>query len=301
MRPAPAFRSAVGHMDSESTRVDEVTTVRLQVYMNNAARQQACPTYLSGGAVPAKQTCSEGTLMAKDSSTEMLVAQCTAPSAASLSASIPDHSQLPSSAAQPASSRDHSEGRTDSVQPSMAAKVWTGPMQGEAQVAQHHEAHLQKPLQLEEAEIDWTGEESAQLPGEGQADSDVESDINHAGWSDSDAEEYDPEATPQSDEEVHDLTDGASPSAAQHATHRGHLGRAQKDLGQKQKARINSCSRNGMHAREGVASAVHDATLRYVKAILKPLYAAQAGFNPSCLHAIPLACMQSTLCGQHSL
>ena len=258
----------------------------VQVYMNNAARQPACPTFLPGEAQPAKQTCSEGTVVpqARDSTTGNGVLHPTAPSAASLGAGIPDHSQQPSSAAQPAGSHDHPEAHTDSAQPSTAAKCMAGLMQGESQVLQHHRAHPQKLLQVEEAEIDWEGEESAQPPGQGQANSDVELDGHHAGWSDSDAEEYDPEATPQPDEEFHDLPHGAVASAAQHATPRGQPGHAQKDLEQKHEACINRCSQNRVHTKEGTAPAVHDATLRFVKAILNPLFAAQVSFSLSCLH-----------------
>ena len=263
------------------------TTVAVQVYMNNAARQPACPTFLPEEAVSAKQTCSEGTVVApaKDSTLGSGALQPTGPSAGSLSAGIPDHSQQPSPPAQPASSHDHPEGHTDSAQPSMAAIAMPGLVEEHPQVPQHYRAHLQKPPLLEEAEIDWAGEKSAQPPGQGQAKSDVEPEFHHAGWSDSDAEEYDPEATPQPDEECPDSTHGAVPSAAQHATAMGRSGLAQKDQEHKHEAGVVSCSQNGVHAREGAASAVHDATLRFVKAILKPLFAAEVGCNLWSLHA----------------
>ena len=256
--------------------------------MKNAARQPACPTFLSGGAEPAKQACSEGTViaLAKDA------LQPTAPSAASLSAGNFDHSQQPSSAALPASSHAHPEGHTDSEEPSTEAKGWTGPMQGEAQVPQHREAQPQKPPQLEEATIDWAGEESAQPSWQWEADSDFELEVHHAGWSDSDAEEYDPEAaTAQSDEDCHDLTHGASLSAAQHATHRGQAGRKQKDPGQKHRARINSCLQNGGHAEEDAASAVHG---RYPTICQGHPEASLC--SPGRLQ-IPCACMQIALYG----
>ena len=258
----------------------------VQVYMNNAARQPACPTFLPGEAEPAEQTCSEGTVVpyARDSTTGNGGLHPTAPSAASLGAGIPDHSQQSSSAAQPASSHDHPEGHTDSAQRSTAAEAMPGLAEEHPQVPQHHKAHPQKPPQLEEAEIDWAGEEIAQPLGQREANSDAELESPHAGWSDSDAEEYNPEATPLSDEECPDSTHGAVPSAAQHAARRGHLGRAQKELEQKHEACINRCSQNRVHTREGTAPAVHDATLRFVKAILNPLFAAQVSSSLSCLH-----------------
>ena len=277
----------MGHADSDLARVDMDTTVGVQVYMNNAARQPACPTFLPEEAVSAKQTCSEGTVVApaKDSTIGSGALQPTGPSAASLCAGIPDHLQQLSSAPQPADSHDHPKGHTDVAQPSMAAKATTGLVGEDLQVPPHHRAHHQKPLQLEEAEIDWAGEGSAQPLGQRDANSGVEAEGHHAGWSDSDAEEYDPEATLHSDEDFHDLTHGASPSAAQHATARGRFGHAQKDQEHKHEADVVSCSQIGVHTREGAASAVHDATLRFVKAILNPLFAAQVRFSLWSLHA----------------
>ena len=247
--------------------------------MNNAARQPACPSFLSGEAVPAEQTCSKTTLLAqaKDCTTGASALHPTAPSAAGLCAGTPAQSQQPSSAAQPAGSQGHPEGHTDSAQPSMAATGMTGLAEDGPPVAPPHKAHPQKPSQLREADIDWAGEDSAQPQGCGEADCDAEPEVDHAGWSDSDAEEYDPEAMPHPDDEFQEATRGGVAPAARRASARQRSGHTQKDLEQRHEARMSSCARNGVQAREGAASAVHDATLRFVKAILKPLFAAQVG------------------------
>jgi len=126
-----------------------------------------------------------------------------------------------------------------------------------------------KPLQLVQAEMDWSGDTSLQQHGQDDEIDSLEAERD-AGWSSSEEEEYDPEGA-LLDIDLHVL------SPTQHSSKR-----KQKDIARDATAEMHTAEHDssgrvtvGVLAPEHAAALVQNATLRFVKAILNPLYAAQ--------------------------
>lgn len=247
----------------------------MQVYLNNAAKQLACPSFLPAEAKPAQQQDAEDTAgkAAKhaDSTGFGSPAHCTTPR--------PDTERLAGPVMQNSEQKDLPSSSAGSLKPveqgsspeqyagqlmSAGANLGSAMGQDSALPERHQTSGLPEPeqeppqhLQLVEAEIDWEGDTVPQQRGSVPGDSSLAAEVDPGGWSDSEAEEYDPD-------KEYDL------SGARH------------DPGAKAKARQRPANHERGHTSgdraapdEHAQSAVQRATLRFVKAILNPLYAAQ--------------------------
>lgn len=246
--------------------------------MNNAARQQACPSYLPAEARPAQQQCVAEDMagMPKPSSTacDHAAQHSSAAAGAQPVANLLEKHQSqisPSCATDP--QQDIAE-QKDAGLANSAGTIPGSPTSKKAEVPLTNgtQEDATKGLQLEEAEIDWSGDTSLQQQKQDDGDGSPKAEGDHSGWSDVDSEEYDPEGA-LLDIDSHVLS--PRPRSSEKRQH----GSAHSDLGAHPAAepdrKMSGEDAAGKLSARNAAPAVQKATLRFVKAILNPLYAAQ--------------------------
>ena len=242
--------------------------------MNNAARQQACPSFLPAEARPTQQqSAAENT--AEDSTTPVSTAAGKASQHSNIAAgnhSLANptgqaRSQGSSAAAAQNSLQQHHDAHPQSSTGSRLASA-SDQENGATQSTEAGQGAA-KPLQLVEAEMDWPGDTSLQQHRQDDENNSLEAE-GDAGWSDSEEEEYDPEGA-LLDIDSHVL------SPTQHSSQRKQKGIAHDTTPEMHNAEHESSGRVAVSelAPGHAAAAVQNATLRFVKAILNPLYAAQ--------------------------
>ena len=151
--------------------------------------------------------------------------------------------------------------------------------EGGVPLAKEAIADAAEGLRLEEADIDWSGNTTLQRSEQVGADGHLKEDGDHSSWSDIESEEYDPEGAPL-DVDSHLLSpkrrssEKAQRRSAQSGRSAHHSAEADQDNADK--------ALTSEPAPSSTAPAVQKATLRFVKAILNPLYAAQVS-NLSCM------------------
>lgn len=261
---------------------------RDQVYMNNAARQQACPSYLPAEARPAQQqgATEDMASMSRPGSTSYAHALQHSSAAASnqIVASVPEpppsqicKSQSCATAATSEITPGEQRG-TELAIPTSTIPVSPIDKEDGVHLAQEASRDAAEGLRLEEAEIDWSGDTVLHQSGQVDADGCPKEEGEHSSWSDIDSEEYDPEGAPL-DMDSHLL------SPKRRSSEKGQESSAQSGRGAHPLAEADQDDVDRAAASEPAprktAPAVHKATLRFVKAILNPLYAAQVS-NPSC-------------------
>ena len=251
-----------------------------QAYMNNAARQQAWPSYLPAEARPAQQ---QG---AAEGGSELL------PPASTSYAAAPQHSNAEAYSQALARVPEQHLRQTDNSHSCATAPQRTPGEQGDPELACSMSAIPGAPickedgvplanearrdaaegLCLKEAEIDWSGDMSLPQQGQGDGDDSLAAEDDQSSWSDADSEEYDPEGA-LLDIDSHVL------SPRRRSSEKRRRGSAKAEVGAQSSAEPD-VQHPGKSAAGGpppldTAPAVQKATLRFVKAILNPLYAAQ--------------------------
>ncbi len=243
--------------------------------MNNAARQQACPSFLPAEARPVQEQSA-----AENTAEESISPVSTTAGKASQHGNVAAGKQPLANPSGQAGSQGGSAAAQNSLQQHQDAHPHSSAGSRLASASDQENGATQpieagqgaaKPLQLVEAEVDWSGDTSLQQHADHDENDSLETE-GDASWSDSEEEEYDPEGA-LLDVDSHLL------SPTQHSSKRKQIDIARNTTAEMHTAEHDSSGRAavGELAPEHAAAAVQNATLRFVKAILNPLYAAQVG------------------------
>ena len=239
--------------------------------MNNAARQQACLSYLPAEARPPQQqgAAEDGAGLSRPyrTSSDQAPQHSSAAASAQPAVNVSEihQSQISNSlscAVAPQQSPTEQKDAGRPISKDAEAPSISGGDEGAA-----------KGVQLEEAEIDWSaGDTSLQQREQADGHGSPKAEGDQRSWSNVDSEEYDPEGA-LLDIDSHVLS--PRPRSSENRQH----GSAHSDRGahsaaepDREKSGEDAASKPSPY---NAAPAVQKATLRFVKAILNPLYAAQ--------------------------
>ena len=249
--------------------------------MNNAARQQACPSYLPAEARPALQQDAaedtEGMIKSSSTSGDQAAQHSSAVASAQPVVNVlgKPQSQISNSPTCATAPQQNPAQQKDAGLPNSASVNPGPPISREAEVPLSIGGNedAAKGVQLEEAEIDWAGDTSLQQQKQDDGDGSPKAEGDRSSWSDADSEEYDPEGA-LLDIDSHVLS--PRPRSSGKKQH----GSAQAEVGahppaEPDREKPGKASAEGPPTQLDAAPAVQKATLRFVKAILNPLYAAQ--------------------------
>lgn len=262
--------------------------------MNNAARQQACPSYLPAEARLAQQqgAAEDGAGLAAPSSTAIdhAAQHSSAAASAQPAVNVPEKGQSQvSNSPSCAPALQQKSAELKDAEPAISAPAIPGSPNGkeaEVPLTDGGTEDAAKGVLLEEAEIDWSGDTSLQQHRQADGDGSPKAEGDQSSWSDVDSEEYDPEGA-LLDIDSHALSPRPRSSekrqrGSAHAVPGAHSA-AEPDHEKLGKTAA------GKPPPLDPAPAVQKATLRFVKAILNPLYAAQVSNSCATLakHAVP--------------
>lgn len=248
--------------------------------MNNAARQRACPSYLPAEARPSQQQGAEedGAAPSLPADTSYDAAHQHGISAANdqaAASALEEHlRQMNNSQSCATDPQRIPEEQKDAKPTSSLSAIPNTLIKTDDGLTLTNEAKgtAAEGICLEEAEIDWSGDISLPQQGEGDGDDSLAAEDKQSSWSDADSDEYDPEGA-LLDIDSHVLSPRCRSSGKRRQ------GSARAEIGAQSSAERDHPHPGKSAAGEPIpldaAPAVQKATLRFVKAILNPLYAAQ--------------------------
>ena len=275
--------------------------------MNHAARQQACPSFLPSGAKAARQG---GAADAAGSAAKPLH---------SVVGSGPGKTGADSFRLAAAAERSAAHPFQNGIAQQVADAQRSPAKHEDLNLAgsNSHQKELAKPLQLVEAEIDWAGDTSLQPQENGKPDGSLAAEVDSGSCSD-DSGEYNPRDPSLQQQGCRDADGGMAAeihpdirsesdsgeeydpegaaleidsddfSPRRHASGTGQRGPAQSAGPQKRShehGQVQGSSDRGASAGDAT-NLVEKATLRFVKAIVNPLYAAQVCTLPAYLAGV---------------